>query len=213
MSRGRLVVHGLLVAGLSLSLGGCPSGELAPLDVQVPAHLQSVFNDVDSFRAAPNDPFESIAPGTAVDDLSGLDGCWGTSFTESDAESEIGLYVAYHFDAAAGTFARWSTVGLIAGGLWPSLPVVSGEEGTFTIVDANHVLLSTERYLANIDPDTSRIFADVQEIGGGSTPTERTALVTLQGDQMLFFIDVETANDVDEADERAIFFRFECPTG
>lgn len=199
------------LAMVALLLSGCWLPLLAGVDVDVPAAMQTVMDDLDNFTPASSDPLAAVDPGTAVDDLATLDGCWGTVLSDCDCDFKPRLVVAYQFDAADGTFTRWSGAARADGVLYPLMPIISIEEGTFEVTGDASILLTVERILTNIDQATGRITETPQETPVPSDAIERPALVTLDGDGMLLYIDTETAADVDPNEPAPIFRQFDCP--
>lgn len=202
----------LVVAGLAVMLSGCGTGLFPPVDVVIPAAVQVVLDNPTAFQAAADDPMQTIEPGTVVDDLNGLTGCWGTVFSGSVSSPPAALFVAYQLDSADGSLTRWSGYVMLDGsGLWPIAQLLSAEVGSFAVTGNSNLVFTVERSFVNIDPNTAQIISTLVENPQFSGPLDRPALVTLDGDSMLLFIDTETADEVNAADERAIFTRFDCP--
>ena len=213
MSRGWTKAAFTIGFVLAMWIVGCDAGLSVPIDVRVPPEVQYVFDHVADFRSPADDPLESVEPGTVMDDLAGLSGCWAKMFTEAQVQSGLAFFAVYHFDAAAGTFTRWSLVGLESGGLWPVLPVISAETGVFEVASATTIRMTVQRNFANMDVDTGEVLSELREIPvEREEPLVRTALVTLDGERMLLYIDTETPEEVDADEERPIFYRFDCPT-
>ena len=203
---------GALMGLLLLSTIGCGTGLFPDVNVEVPDAAQQVLENAADFIAADNDPMETTAPGTVVDDLDTLDGCWGTVFTEADVESQLSLFSVYHFDAAEKTYVSWAFAGLRDQGvLWPFLPLISEESGTYELKGDSKIEMTITRMRANTTADGGTITATLQEMALDGADVTRTGLITIDGDKMLFFIGVETAADVDEQEERPIYFKFNCP--
>lgn len=206
----------LVVAGAALVVGGggCPGIGFPLSELQIPAALQFVLDDPAGFISAADDPMQSMAPGTVIDDLAGLDGCWATMFTEGEeVEQYLGLVWVIRFDRAAGRYQAWSTIGREAGGIWPTLPVISAEEGTFEVAGPALLRLNAEKFFANTDPATGRLTRDLREhaVSADSPGRQRGALATLDGDRLLLYIGDESLDDVDPNEERPIHYRFDCP--
>lgn len=113
---------------LLLVLAGCgaapvgilplASPDLLPFAVPIAANAQAT-----KITLTPDDPINDYKPGNVVDDLSGLDGCWGwygqTSLNDA-APPLFAVSYAYSFDltarkATAETLTR-SLLGIVAGG-------------------------------------------------------------------------------------------------
>jgi hypothetical protein len=198
----------LMGVSLGLLTGGCPVWWLSPPEAGIPAEFQFVLDRAAEFIAPTDDPLQTIAPGTVLDDLSALDGCWG-AWTEG-TDPSVGFGDVVHFERAAGHFTRWSGVGTTSGGLAPLFPVVAVEVGSFQVTGPATVLLVTERIQYDVEgplgPWPSLDPMVEYPLGG----IERPSLVTLQGDRMLFYLDAERAGDIEEETPRMIFRRFDC---
>ena len=190
---------------------GCPTTP-APVDIEIPPEIAAITADLSIFRPANDDALLTIEPGAVVDDLAELDGCWGGTLIE-DASVSVALVVALQFDAAAGTYKRWSLVTSADGELLPYLRVLTLEEGTFEITSENTLRLHLEREFANLDPDTGEINSTLREvpITTNGAAIERPGVVTLSGDEMLFYIGAERVADVDPGETRLVFIQFACP--
>jgi hypothetical protein len=188
-----------------LAAGACFFPGVPTTLTQLPAELQLVADDPNTFAAPQDDPLADLTPGTAVDDLSGLTGCWG-SF--EPAEYSLGgaptgpIYEVYQFDADDGTVSRWvSTPAFLV-----IPPVVAIDAGTFSILGEGQIEIHTTRYTV-IDMRTGlgREFTDLPE---AAATAEK--LVTLSGDQLLiavpYYVDEATGEPLGR-----IFSRFDCP--
>jgi len=202
-----------ILAGVALTTHpGCGSSLFPLINVNVPETAQYVLDNVASFIATADDPLETVDPGTVTDDLSGLDGCWGSVFTDSDVDSGPSLYSAYQFDAVAQTYVSWSFIGQRnTGVLWSMMPILTEESGTYEITSDAVITMTITLIRANIDADAATILASLQDFTPDAFNRTRTALITIDGDQMLFFVDVDDAADVDKQNERPIYFKFDCP--
>ena len=200
---------GILLAVLSTA---CDMSIVPVEDVQVPAIAQYVLDRTPDFVAGDNHPLGAVEPGTVIDDLNTLDGCWGAVLTEAEIETPLAFYIVYHFDAQSGRCTRWSFTGQVnTRTLWPLFPIITAEEGTFEVNGDANVQFTVERILVNTDL-SGNVTADLREVPLGSTSrVTRSALVTLDGQTMLWFIGVESPEEVDESQERPIFRRFDCP--
>lgn len=212
----RLAALGALVAGWMGVLGGCVQGPTIPPveDIEVPALVAPVVEDPPAYEAGDDDPLLDVEPGTAIDDLALLDGCWGSTFTQTSDESlaeNVVLAVAIQFDVEASTYALFTAIAIEEGGLWPLLPVIAGDDGTYEVRDDKIIDLSGENYYSNVEDDadisTMVLEADVPS----DVAPDRPALITLDGDEMLLYLGIESVDDVDETEERPVFFRIDCP--
>jgi len=211
MMKGRSHVLPILSAGLVAFLTGCGLGMLPTPDVDLPSTVQFVLDNAQGFRSAEDDPLQTIDPGTVIDDLADLSGCWATMFTDAEIDVGAAFFVVYRFDPEDGSVTRWSFVGLQTGRLFPLAPVITAEHGTYEITGENTLLLSIERLESNVN-EAGQVTGTLGPTAPFAVPYERPALVTLSGDSMLLYIDIATADDADEEAERPIFQQFDCPT-
>jgi hypothetical protein len=210
----RGTVVGLGLAGLAVGLTGCIFTSFPVSELEIPPELQFVLDNPAQFISPADDPMETVAPGTVIDDLAELDGCWGLMLTEGEeVEMHLALVAVYRFDRATGRYSAWTTIGREAGGIWPTMPVISLEEGTFEVAGPALLRLKTEKSYANVDPVTGQLTRDLREqpIDSDNPAWEQSGLATLDGDRLLFFLGDETAADVDLTEERPIHYRFACP--
>lgn len=212
MSRTTSTAACAVLAGTLLTTTiGCVPWMFPQVDVEVPDTPRHVLENAADFIASADDPLETIEPGTVVDDLSALDGCWGTAFTETEIQTPLAFFSVYQFDAHAGTYVRWTFYGRRdTGVLWRVVPILSEESGTYELTSDATIEMTNTRLRSNVSTDGD-ILSTLQDSQPDGQIPARSALITLDGDQMLFFIDAETAADVDEQDERPIFFSFDCP--
>ena len=205
---GKYLLLSALVAGLMVLAGGCPA--LTGLADLLPANVWYVLDNITDFRNTTDLPLESAEPGTVIGDLATLDGCWGTAFTGVDDDAPVALVVVYEFDAAAGTYEGWALPALPSGALTPLIGVVGVEEGAFEVTSDNTLKLTIQRMLTNVH-ESGQVGSLVEvELGGDISLIERSALVTLDGDAMLFHLDVERLEDVPTDEEPPVFLRFDC---
>lgn len=188
-----------------VAAGGCFFPGTPTTLTQLPPELQIVVDDPNGFTAQPDDPLADVTPGTLIDDLSGLTGCWG-AFEE--AEYSLGgtpltaFYEVYQFDADAGTADRW----VFTLGFFLVPPVVAVDEGTFSILDDGRIEIRVDRYtVVDMRTGVGRQFSDLPDV---IAVLEK--LVTLDGDQVLiavpYYLDEETGEPLGQ-----IFKRFDCP--
>ena len=211
MQRG-ILGGAVLILSLVL-ISGCELPFFPDVQVPVPVAVQTVLADRAAFEPGADDPLAQVEPGTVMDDLAVLDGCWGTVFTSSDFTINVGFFVVYQFDNTAGTFTRWSGMANAAGELWPLMPLLSVETGSFTVEGPAAIVLTDEHMYTNIDPVTSQVSDTLYEVGALAVPMDRPVIVTLSDDSMLLYIDVETVDDIDPTEQRPIFYKFDCPAG
>lgn len=188
-----------------LTGGGCLFSGTLVISSELPAQLQAVIDDPAAFSAEPDDPLAAVDPGTLIDDLDGLTGCWGV-YSEGAASDQGVLYNAfyevYQFDAASGIANRW-----VMTPSWVVIPsIVVIDEGTYEVVDTGRIQITLERYtLTATITGLGRQFTD---------PPPAIAviekLVTLSGDELL----LASPDYVDEQTRKPLgrmFLRFECP--
>jgi hypothetical protein len=191
---------GLVATTAVLAGGGCLFPGVPASLTELPAELQVVVDDPSSFAQAPGDPLASVAPGTVVDDLGGLTGCWG--WYEEAAGPLVAFYEVYQFDAGNGTVSRWVfTPGFL---LIPSLFAL--DQGSFTALDDGRIEIQLDHYtIIEMRTGIGREFTELPaEIGTAEK------LVTLDGDQLLiavpYYVDEQTGEPAGR-----IFTRFGCP--
>jgi hypothetical protein len=202
-----------------------------PLPEGVPTELTVVQSD--SGRFSPDDhPLRDVAVGTVIDDLSGLDGCWGRHYYDSYVDHATGETIAIErwevlrFDLARGQ--------LIEHGLRPpmpgnvpeymgdafitDLPFFTTWEYTATVLADNMVLLEyvDGEGAAIRDDGALEFYCPVSggafNLGPGST---LTGLVTLDGDYMKYRDTLAEPEEVDPAEyeeSAGLWVRFDCPS-
>ncbi len=143
--------------------------------------LAFVVDNRELFAYDGSEPLYNLPPGTVMDDISDLDGCWGTAlFTKSNFGDRplFALYFVHKFDAATGEYTIWI--------LGDQLGLVSPYEdaGTFSVED--------ERRIETRTFDT------------------KSYLVTRQGDQMRLRFGPVDRDPVDRGDDE-LYTRFDCP--
>ncbi|MFQ5806712.1 MAG: hypothetical protein ACE5I3_09705 [Phycisphaerae bacterium] len=196
---------GLVATAASLAAAGCFLPGLPTSLTGLPAELQVVIDDPNSFAASPDDPLAALTPGTAVDDLSGLTGCWGWF---EEAQYSLGgspptvFYEVYQFDADVGTANRWVFTPTFL--LIP--PLVAVDEGSFSVSDQGRIEIRLDHYtIIDVRTGSGREFTDLPD-----AVAIFEKLITLSGDQLLiggpFLVDEETGEPIGR-----IFTRFDCP--
>ena len=206
------ILWALIGFALGLALvGGCSFPFFPNVDVQIPATVQVVLDDMDSYTGGADEPLVTVEPGAVMDDLATLDGCWASVHMGKSVADGLGFFTVYRFDSGELTFTRWSGFATETGELWPAMPLLSAETGSFTVHSPAVLYLTIEQYFSNTDPDTGRVTGELHEQPGPSETIVRPALVTLAGDQMLLYIDVDTAADVGPEAWNPVFRQFECP--
>jgi hypothetical protein len=197
----------LLAGPCILLIAGCPAlvslvpGQFLPAEPDPPPIVEFVAANEALFEAGSGDQLAMVAPGTVLDGLDRLDGCWGSILKQPSSDNPLVTVVAVHrFDAAASAFEQWSYLRDATGSFF----VLTLERGTFEIAEDNLLTLRFEEHWSN-DPDTGELVAEDAE------PREFPALVTVRDDEMLFVVGAKSADGL--APEDYVFYlfkRFEC---
>src|SRR5262245_48415038 len=83
------------------------AGRLPPaLNAQMPAPVASVIGDAARFAMTDDDPLLANQPGTEMDDLAGVDGCWGSALL-ADNPNVAAIYFVLQLDAAGERYEEW----------------------------------------------------------------------------------------------------------
>lgn len=218
--------------GVLFDLGCTAARELVPVPQAVPPVLSVVRND--PARFAPVDhPLKGVSVGTVIDDLSGLDGCWGRFVIDSIENPETGEVFEQErmevlvFDLAAGRVTQnsFSTRPPLSF----SLSADSGFADSFfgetpfflTAVSRVEIIRDNMITINGISSEGAAIEADGRfvfdcgvALGGSFSDTASlTGLVTLQGDFLKKDDDLggpedALANANDEFAE--LWVRFDC---
>ena len=197
------VISSCLIICAALGISGCAGGLLSALtSSELPAEVAYVVNNKSAFTCTQTDAGQSLEPGTVIDDLDHLTGCW--AFVVEEASKPIRFYFVHHFDVSAGEYTFW-TYQQDDFGLFSMLATTSGQ---VAIIDENHIAL-TEQERASFDPFTGGWDQVVPE----PEPVTDTYLVTVDGDNLLLALDSE--EDSQSSDDDDIPFcgirRFDCP--
>ncbi len=136
--------------GVVLLLAGvcCVSGCWLPtLWADLPAALALIMDDPNAYVADANDPLREVTPGTVMDSLAGLDGCYG-AYRASSEERHGGfvgaIYEVLSFDPATNTLTRY-TAQLLDG-----LAIVDVQTGAYAVADAGHLIFTVLRVQSNV---------------------------------------------------------------
>ena len=205
-------------AALVTALAGCPGVPAynVPVNsVEVPSDLQPVLNAPADFTVAKDDTLRTVTPGTVLDPLAQLDGCWGGLLPAIRPNVDLALYTVFHFDRQTGTYQSWAAQGVRSGGLWPTLPLIVENSGTFQVQSDNTLLLHMTHSRANLDETSGHITTTLndQPLTADNPVVDWPALATLQGDHLLLYLGVSSAAEVSTAEDRQILTRFDCPAG
>jgi len=213
-------------------LGCTAAPDLVPVPQAVPPVLSVVRNDPARFAPADH-PLKTVSVGTVIDDLSGLDGCWGRFIINPIENSETGEIFQQEqmevlvFDVAAGRITRHSfttrpPLGFLSndGGGFPDsffaeTPFFLSVVSDLRIISDNIITtagISSEE--AAIEPDGRLVFdCGAATVGSINDTATLTGFVTLQGN---FLKKSDSPNGPGQApavanDELAeLWVRFDC---
>jgi hypothetical protein len=200
--------------------------EPTALPQQVPAELlliQANPPKVEWF----NHPLAEVEFGTVIDDLSGLNGCWGRHYFDSFFDQTAGFYEIeswefLKFDIAAGRAWNFKLRGATPAAVIAATPNSPHAELPFFIVDEFEVSIVDETTLvmAKISGQGAAIDIEGKPVyycpaAGGSfnlaSGDKLNVLVTLQGDFMKY-VDVVGIADPLIAELSAEYWeRYDCP--
>ena len=140
--RARSTQMALATGLLAVSFTGCG---LLTLPVELPAILDHVLADLDTFQVSDAWPLAEVTPGTVVDSLGDLDGCWAVYYVIGPpAGAEVELGEVLQFDADADTLTR--TV-LHRYGVFGEVTI---QRGTYTVVGEDRFTFSVRKVEANV---------------------------------------------------------------
>jgi hypothetical protein len=217
----------LLAAVTFTALTGCPTaqtktesgvvvaclppagGSSAPASVaaDVPGEVTFVVQNRATFTQQPDNAFAQVEPGTLVDALSNLNGCYGVYYVLAadgkDPQVPAGTpvldaYELYSFDPATGAAKFQLYEHAVTGGLW----IFVAYEGHYALGDTNQINV-TWNTVTYSDPDTNEV--KTETFTGTEAGSKAALRATLSGDQ--FRVRAETATGTD----CRIFVRFTCP--
>ncbi len=201
-------VAGVVVMGV----GACAPMITPPQDI--PSEIQYVLDNPTVFAQSADDPMVDTAPGTVVDEMSTLDGCWGATgvFTQEGNNPEVTNSEAYHFDSAAGTI-NWQIYQTISAPVVGAVSALLNPVGTYVVNAGGTGITITYTLLRGSDLQTGVIHDAPYNVDtmGTILTSGSEVLVTVDGDKMK--IANGTLKDKFES-QRAelIFVRFDCPT-
>ncbi len=182
---------------------------------EFPPELRYVVDHREVFEAG-NHPLEDVQPGSVIDAIEGLDGCWGrveTEFALNDPDHPFTSAEMLRIDLAGGSLARQRFVGV--DGPVPctgdSRPVVMDRR--FVIVDTSDGTLTLEEVstaaAAGIDDDGTLSFHYLGTLVLAFAADDAELVFSLQGDDLVtagFRYDPENPS-VDDLD---LWRRFSC---
>lgn len=221
----------------SLYGAGCAAArELVPVSQIVPPVLSVVRDDPNRFSLEDH-PLKDVDVGTVIDDLSGLEGCWGRyvlrpiEITETGEVFELELAEVFIFDLAAGRVTRHSSLTRpplefsldLPGGTTFGEGFIGETPGFLTVV--SHVEIIDDKLIATdgirsevaaIEADGRMVFdCQLAVVGSINETTSLTWVVTLQGDFLKMHDDLGGPEDAlahaEDQDEFAeLWIRFDC---
>lgn len=197
----RLLMLGLGTAAVAV-VAGCPSSPQIPSSVNLPAAANFVANNPSTFRSNVGDA-PATTPGTVVDALSGITGCWGAMAVSAD--SDPALFSTYSFDATAGTFEAVSWIGPVTGGIQADFPLFTVSSGQFFVDDASTVRIVTNTVLSNADA-AGNLSSDATNSRTLNPPLTRNLTSTLSGNSWI----VSFTGD-DGSTQTLTYRKFACP--
>ncbi len=182
---------------------GCGTVPFPAAPKDLPAELRFVTENRSRFVEDPNDPLFELPPGTIVDDLSLLDGCWAAALPADvavDGEPLLTLYFVYRFDAESGTFTSWIYQRDAFGRFFT---LASGDSGTFVVEDGNRIVFTVQQTMG-YDPETGEFLT-------AEPARDRfEELATLSGDRLRLHFGAADREPVDPGDDQ-VYTRFDCP--
>ena len=202
------------------TLAGCgaitseDAGRIQASDL--PSAVRHVAENETDFAQDSENAFGEVAPGTVMDALSGLDGCWGSYFRLVADEDASGVTAgtplldtceAYSFDSATGAI----TYCIYQQSVYGTLGVYGLYEGTYTVLDDSSINATWDHVRVR-DPSTGEV--QTTDFTDGADPVEWVLLITLNGDELRVGgaeEEGEAAAEGSAADyEQRVFTRFTC---
>jgi len=219
MSQARLVAG---LVGLCLATG-CWYGPIDDSLLQVPEGVAAVEASKEQFEQPAEHPLLSVPAGTVIDDLAGLEGCWG-AYAGPEAVSPLLADVEfYRFDFGQGEIVHQ----ILQRGPRSYLSILAGS-GVNEVVEAlyHSADVASEYTYESVEiADPDRVVAALTHSSGstnraGMPPDEHTLeeptvwelQVTLDGENFKFGDSLDASSGF-EGPHRAnlIFHRFDCP--
>jgi hypothetical protein len=182
---------------------------------EVPVELQTVL-DYQEFFIAREHPLVDTLPGTEIDALESLNGCWGRVELETvgdDGSFEWLVAEAWHLDLDAGTLDEYIMKGVDGVPCFTDTrPIVQSFGDGIVGTEADRVTIQTEDGLAGgLEEDGSLSSHELGAIGVAvSVGHERFFLFTVEGE---YLITSEEQYDPQQPLRADIDYwtRFECP--
>lgn len=198
-----LVRTAIVTCAVAVVIVSAGCGRISLTDL--PEEIQYVVSNEDSFAQNESGPLADTEPGTVIDDLAGIDGCWGAyrirgeggglqDNLSHDLTWQNEVYAAYRFDVSAGrgTFQQYTRATVLG--------VIGASIDTFTFAIAEEdridIDISTHTYSA---PVTGTLVTyGPEDVGFPLSVWEHELLVTVNGERMR----IEGSG--------LVFHRFEC---
>ncbi len=182
---------------------------------EVPGELQTVLDHREFFIALEH-PLVDVLPGTDIEPLESLNGCWGRVELESLGDDDSFEWVvaeAWRVDLSANTLDEYIMKGVDGTPcLSDQRPIVQSFHNTIQQTDDMRVTVRTESGLAaGLDDDDSLSFHELGIVGiAVSIDQERFFLFSVEGD---YLITSEEQYDPQQPlrNDMDFWVRFECP--
>ena len=182
---------------------------------EVPGELQTVLDHREFFIAREH-PLVDVLPGTQIEPLESLNGCWGRVELESLGDDDSFEWVvaeAWRVDLSANTLDEYIMKGVDGTPcLGDQRPIVQSFHNTIQQTDDMRVTVRTESGLAaGLDDDGSLSFHQLGIVGiAASIDQERFFLLSVEGDYLITSEEQYDPQQPLRAD-MDFWVRFECP--
>lgn len=157
---------------------------------EFPPELRYVVDHREVFEAG-NHPLEDVQPGSVIDAIEGLDGCWGrveTEFVVDDPDQPFTSAEMLRIDLAGGSLARQRFVGVDGPVPCTADPRPFVMDWRFVITDTSDGTLTLEwasRAEAGIDDDGTLSFYFLFQAGFLLAASDEELVFSLQGDDLV----------------------------
>lgn len=211
-----LGVQLVVCVGCVLPPAETDSGRTRPSEL--PSEINYVIDNRDLFATGPDEAFAEVEPGTVIDALGGLSGCWG-SYYRLTANGSLGdipagtplldSYEQYRFDAETGTVKYQ----VYQRTVFASHSIFAVVDVRFAILDESRIEIVWEQATFS-DPNTGEV---ITETYTQDDAPRAVFLLSLGGEQLRLrnessegpgdAVGQQTAVEY----ERRVFRLFECP--
>lgn len=170
------------------SLGGCPGLNQVGVPTSFPATVMVVEANKEQFSMADH-PLKGVTPGTVLDELSSIDGCWGRYAvkmrqTPAGAPAHVTVIQVLSFDVEEGSYVEHElSIGhpLLAAGQ----ELLATSTGTFRIRNEQRLSIRVTASAAGIIVEDGGFTTNkVAHIYGLGLQGDSGWLVTIEGDHM-----------------------------